>query len=1702
MEILNGRYKVLNNLQQDKLYSSFLVKDRVNLEASEQVLILPHSKIWQKSLLEEARDNFIFWTGLEQDNLMNLYRFDILDEVDGHKLELPRYFYVREYHSRQLPLDKLIPSIKAEQAWDIYEQICRAVNYILLRGEKIPYLSPSSIYTITQRGKITVKIEDILTLKIKKNAGMPLEKYLDIGIIKSLGLILLSLITNKIIGIDSWQESLGRYKEQGQQEEEVAAVIAQMANGEIEDSYRGIYASTQRLMDILERDFALIDRKRLERFNPKPRLIGRDRELETLLKYCEDISKNRKKLLLLRGEFGIGKSRLLKEVAFHLRLNGMKTFYFEPKKNEIFSPWEELAKEALTIRDLETAAVGNSVSFFNDEGAGQKDFNKMYNYLRELWQEKRFAVFIDRLEEFSGTALSFLQFLLEKGLLFFPVVTTADIRPNSSELTGLLEYWQDKNLLLNIDLNRLDWTDTAAFIKELLSLPHLPRNFARVVLEETGGNPVLIRESLKSLKADGQLFIGERGNWEVTYSDFTKLNFPKNLVEALREQYSTLSVGERRLLQIIAAFEKSAPLNLVEEMMDNEPEVRNHLNGLQEKDLIVMMIGDEGYSFDFNQQHLKRLVYRDIPQEEREELHRNVLQLLEEQFTEGQHWMIDEIAYHLKVLGQPEKAADYYHRAGNQAVNDKKLNKATVYFQKALQLTEDPEIELEINRAMGETWFRLGNNKRAVNIFKAAFDLARKMQKRRRQVQILNYLSMVYYRVNNLEEARESARKAVKLSLREWDEYWEGYYHQLRILYRQRKLEEAAEKVWELLVKIKEFDKPVYRGRFYNLLGLICMSQYKSERALEYYHTSIRLFKKAGEEEELLKPNNNIGVLYSDHFGQPQKALKYYYHNAEIAEKLSLKEELFTAYNNIASILSRPKEALKYLEKAYTIAQLYQNEEMLFICRVNLIHNYLETGEFNEAYEQLCLMEKQSEGFANSHLLPALYFAEGSFYYYTGYYERAARNFRKLVEVEKSAIPAEQLSSKGFLLLCRMKQEEGFWPEEQMEAILTELDRRNFLREYQELLALFVEEAIFTDNQKWLWKMVAKVRAGDPDDDYLKLKLVKGLLDTNFHLNDRKISELDHIALELEREGLQPLVWRCKFAQGYFGEKVGRKKETAFSYLQALDIIGELTVKVPVPLREHFLATHHRWRVRVQLNELLDIREDIQSLDTSEMFDYSPYRAYLREQTGGKGIGNLLQELAESWKGWEKKILQHGLEITDASRACIYRLDNKDGLKYGLCLEEDGELTTFDEIKGPINRFLNQGVEEYCIQDTRRYCLERRDNNLNEFGSCRGLCFTPIRNKKKVYGYLYFDCNRLLHNIQKGSLARMKALAGLLVLYYEHQYLEESSSKDKITGALTRRFLEQTLRDSLEYAGSQEEPLSLIIFDIDDFKVVNDRFGHRKGDQILGYLAQTAEEVIREKDILGRYGGEEFLVIMPNTKKDEAHLVADRLRETVANSDLLENFNLTISLGIASYPEDALLMEELIEKADQALYVAKEEGKDRSCIWKEGIASEIQREDKLAGIITGNLVQDQRRGLVIVELLQLLQEEKDKEEKIFHFLGRILESVEAESSVLYLEEGYFARKRFEPDWAKDVNFDPSLVRECWDNGRGKFILDWELSPRGTGNLYSLIISPVMANGKQKGVLLLASRAEEKEFDFKQFNYVQTLCSILGSILVN
>lgn len=169
-----------------------------------------------------------------------------------------------------------------------------------------------------------------------------------------------------------------------------------------------------------------------------------------------------------------------------------------------------------------------------------------------------------------------------------------------------------------------------------------------------------------------------------------------------------------------------------------------------------------------------------------------------------------------------------------------------------------------------------------------------------------------------------------------------------------------------------------------------------------------------------------------------------------------------------------------------------------------------------------------------------------------------------------------------------------------------------------------------------------------------------------------------------------------------------------------------------------------------------------------------------------------------------------------------------------------------------------------------------------------------------------------------------------------YERIHELAIKDDLTGVFVRRYFLERSREEFKRAVKYELTYSFLMLDIDHFKQHNDKYGHLVGDRLLKEIADIITDSVREVDLVGRFGGEEFSIVLPDTDIQGSKLVAERIREQIQNYEFKvydERIHITTSIGVCNFPKHTSFFDSLINNADMALYRAKKEGRNKTCVY-------------------------------------------------------------------------------------------------------------------------------------------------------------------------
>jgi len=299
--------------------------------------------------------------------------------------------------------------------------------------------------------------------------------------------------------------------------------------------------------------------------------------------------------------------------------------------------------------------------------------------------------------------------------------------------------------------------------------------------------------------------------------------------------------------------------------------------------------------------------------------------------------------------------------------------------------------------------------------------------------------------------------------------------------------------------------------------------------------------------------------------------------------------------------------------------------------------------------------------------------------------------------------------------------------------------------------------------------------------------------------------------------------------------------------------------------------------------------------------------------------------------------LDNGLVLVDADyRVQLWNsfMENHSGIP----ISDARNKSLFALFPGLPENWLKRKIDSVFTLQTRAFCTWEEHPRLFNFKSTRPLTghselmfqnitlipLTGVDQKVSQVCLLIYDVTEIA--TRKNQLEAA------------NKSLQQLSRTDKLTGLFNRGYWEECLETEFNRSKRSQTPSSLILFDIDHFKRLNDTFGHPAGDKMLIAVARCVESSQRLTDTAGRYGGEEFALILPDTTKENALVVAERLRRSIMNNVVewdSQVLQVTVSLGICEFNENMESHQNWIEHADKALYEAKNKGRNQSVIYQK-----------------------------------------------------------------------------------------------------------------------------------------------------------------------
>jgi len=1399
----------------------------------------------------------------------------------------------------------------------------------------------------------------------------------------------------------------------------------------------------------------------------------------------------------------------------------------------------------------------------DDQKEKHKIIYRLGNFILEASIKKPFVFIIKGFEFLDEESKEILYYIFgnhEKSKLFYVISFDNDIV--KEEISDEIEELMGRENVTEIQLTNLSIYETANMIRLLLGVEDVPIDFIAQIYKETDGNPYMIYEIIFTLYTDKHIYVDERGHWVFDKVDLTKLKLDITPDELLQNKVKKLEPQKKRMLDIVSIFNSAVSLDVLEKMMDMKfEEISIIAESLISAKLLSRKIDDWGISVDFYSLNLKKKIYSELDHYTRYKYHSKASKILEEKFFAENRENKDELIHHMINSGRCDEAVDYLIISAEELAKKGLIKQAVQFLEQGYNYFADSNVcakKINICFRLGDLYYKLDETEESMNYYKKALKNAEEAENNIYIADSHIRLVKLFYKLNDVKSCLQHSAKAKKI-IKSID-YKQGMLDLIlalsQLMIYRRKYNTHLRIVLKVLKSIDQNDK-YYWAMFKSTYGRILVKKDRFEEALRHLEESAEVLEQLQEYEGLVPTLNNIGTIYYSYYYDIEKAMEYFQKNVHICQRINNLSFLSFNYNNIAEMYrekDKYKESLDYYNKAleaiiktpnkYSETVIYTNKASVYVA----LEDYKKAVSCIEKAEEILSASKDiGEAILYYYVLKAL------FYYKMGYFQKAMSYAQKTVDMCTSLGKETDYEALYIILLCKSI----LYKDLNYEGLLEFAEKLFKNRKYKlgreachSFAEMFIEQNKLEEAKVFLNlsdKYSANINTSylNAKYEYLCAMACSGSERRN------KLELLSRLDKNIESKEIK---WKLFKHLGEELFKEGKYYEALRQFITSLNVLRMLVENVPDEYKIKFLLSHNRHKIKERLiktaqeitgnisvlgitlfgGEIKDVRKAI-----TEYFDYKHFNDIIRKEDSGLSKNSL--DLNKSVMG--SFVLEFLSRVNSFSQNTEENIDNLIKLLAELTQAKNSFLAIADEDNNI--RFLSRQIKnenkafyKYVIEQVRQTGESMIITDVYEYRNNVGDNIIPndifavfcipvswskynheyigdrrrIKEPNQINGYIYLDTDTIINNFTQETYKLCELVSKILQVLIENYRLKKISGIDKLTNLYTRKYFEMVLQNEIYINSTIQGTFSLIMMDIDKFKQINDRYGHQKGDEILQKVAAIVLDTVRKSDICARYGGEEFIILLPRTDSDGAYNLAEKIRKKVENARLLGyHIPVTVSMGIATYPIHSSWMKDLIDKADQALYHSKENGRNRTTIFDINMIRTVKRVDKLAGIISGNLVEDQRNVETIIEVIELQRKHNiSLEERLNEFLGKVIEISDADLGYIFIldENKNVIKEIFRQNINKKnvniIEYNKHALYKTIETMSGEYFIDWTgnvpIDPvTGMPNWQSKMLIPFIYGDKIYAVLYLSSELKSREFDANIYNFTSRLCEIITPI---
>lgn len=1767
MYIINDRYRIIKELsKKNESARCFTVED---LQFSGQLqfeLNMVKVSDFENPFLNFLKNNFSLLKEFGCPFLSKIYDFTRLISIDGVKNTGDFYIYTHEKIESTICLSDFLKDASWEEILQITVSICKMLNYICNYQMQFKNFSLKNVYIIKTDTQFTIKLRDIITSKLSENTELLEYKsdsleYFEYSI-DSFIIIFLSLLARRQMSsfeLSEFELLKDEYMEKGLSKDDekivncLFGIYKKLLISLCENKKYLFYQIIQDINADLNRTFSLgCEHKTEKKITLKT--LGRYAEKNEIFSNFYNLrnGSTANSVFFITAQFGSGKTNFLSELNFLFLLEQCDVYNvsslenFDDKRFLLYMIQKLLINIPLNATDDLKKDISEGFNVLMSGNYTPHEFNmlkyKLINrisnlILREM-TSKMTVFIVDDIHFATDFILEFFLYLsmesiTRKNIILIFSYDKFEIMQNN-KAKQILKVLTGQNNIKEINLSNLPEYDTGIAIRRLLEVRYVPEILIKKIHTHTSGNPLFIVEVLSELLDTGDIkkneitAICELSN--TILDPLQPIQISSTIEQAIKNHIKKLNSKEHRLLNTLSIFQNSFTFGEMADITDlNKSDMGECFHHLLRNNIIAETKFSSHQEYGFADKILQKTLYSKLDYTYKIKMHKKIIDMIKREKD------IDVCAYiwHAERGNLTEEVIGYCIK--NEFIIKKKYTSSEVIsiFEKIHSLIDknDTDRQMYVLLLLANAYIDMDNTFSCANTLLQA-EMLLNGEFNNKCLSTLFYITKVNYEIlinveaEQIEKTLHAAEEILKDAN---DEFVEISFMETKAEFFQysRKYAEGialAKDVIKRSGNVRKYQSAKVKTLL--TLGRCFYCSGKYAQAEKFYFKTVRLASKTGNFKAKGCALNNLAIMYlylRNDFSTALSFCKTVIDESEKRNNISIQVlamlntgilysvlgEYSTAYTLCAEAIKKIKQNQLYnrylfaytlmfdiltMRRQYSEAFSYKAkiESMLNDKRILQIPDYLilyiQTsmkilsmfGEYEQERKMLMKYYK-SEGiqFEIRNLLFELYLEINKL---------ASRESDDISKLKSYYIKIFTNSKYTNLLYT------GF---SSILSILRQLITVRHDIDFSPILKCVAENAPadLSDIQKSRLLFLLAFVEKEKTEKYLTTALA---LDSEelytFNIDVNMQLALFYLDSGNEIMGVVKFFEARKYITAVMNLIPEDKRQAFFNvhtYGMIYDVISDYLNK---KLKPDYRSYNKKFTVK-QMNDALASHEvDILKTDRrflADIVNFAKTKTKFKNKTIDNVILNFSTDFFQNIKILSEYIAlnllatAHDVFIADNEneiRSMFQYGGNDDIRKILYALKNANTESNIDDI------LKNENLPAYIVLPIKYKNTNNAENNI-----CAYLVF--------ISDYEIHMCNNLGIDFCK----TYENVFAFLIESYKSQY---EAHIDKLTSALTRKYTDSTFRELFTIAKKSNKPFSLLMYDLDYFKRVNDTFGHQTGDEVLRAVASAALRTLKRNQILGRWGGEEFLVFLPNTQLNQAAVIAENIRKKI---ELLKfehsELKITVSIGAASFPQNAATVRELLEKTDQALYYAKNAGRNTVCVWEENLIFTDKKTDRMTGLITGNSLTDTKNILAFIEITSLVRKRMNKQERLDFCLSKIKEITESDNAVIIpVAAGKTAHavSKLNKTLRNECKLNKDFIEKVIVSQNGMFEVDWDSAVGKNGitgipNWNSIIITPVIYEGKVKALIYLLRSIRRKEFSSNDLNVANFLASCIAPI---